>query len=455
MPNRRELIGTIAEALWRVNANRLPEICTRLGLEPGTTDEAMSSKRAYVKKRLSKLDDDTLKKVGQELLKDYGTLALKKTLDLLQADAEHRITALTRNAILDELILRGGLEGKLSLTDFLIRTWPLRDMRSTDARFQDAAGDIWQHMINNNDWDENYLYREYLGTTTLPDSEFINFLEQVVHPLVRQGQEQEQYVTTINKHLARDGYSLSITRHVSGYPEYRAIQIGGVRKPVKNIIFASTGPKPEIVLRDSVSNDIEIVKNKEFCLVYERPIAHEGLLWKDLVSWWASTESLEEGAEETERDLYLRLAKSLASDPERTLFKTYYALYHDLLGERLPALVPQVYLHYDPYTIRITQGKRRLLRQRMDFLLLLAGARRAVIEIDGKHHYADDGIASPKLYAEMVSEDRKLTLAGYEMYRFGGNEFTSNEHEVRELLKSFFDTLFMKHGVTLHLKQEP
>lgn len=39
----------------------------------------------------------------------------------------------------------------------------------------------------------------------------------------------------------------------------------------------------------------------------------------------------------------------------------------------------------------------------MDFLLLLPGGGAAVIEIDGKHHYsAPEGLASPKLYAEMM-----------------------------------------------------
>lgn len=55
---------------------------------------------------------------------------------------------------------------------------------------------------------------------------------------------------------------------------------------------------------------------------------------------------------------------------------------------------------------------------------------RIVIEIDGRHHYAvQDGqtpdryIASAQRYAEMVAEDRRLRLMGYEVYRFGGHEF--------------------------------
>ena len=47
---------------------------------------------------------------------------------------------------------------------------------------------------------------------------------------------------------------------------------GGVGTPAKNLIFTANGPKPELVLRDAVNNDIEIVRNAEYCLVYDQPI---------------------------------------------------------------------------------------------------------------------------------------------------------------------------------------
>jgi hypothetical protein len=67
-------------------------------------------------------------------------------------------------------------------------------------------------------------------------------------------------------------------------------------------------------------------------------------------------------------------------------------------GFDTPALIPQVYLHYDPYTRRANMP---LTRQRMDFLLLLPHRRRVVIELDGIHHYADgrqraDPAATPR-----------------------------------------------------------
>ncbi|MBM6588925.1 hypothetical protein [Brevibacterium sp. RIT 803] len=52
---------------------------------------------------------------------------------------------------------------------------------------------------------------------------------------------------------------------------------GGVGTPAKNLIFAANGPKPELVLRDAVNNDIEIVVDGEFCLVFDQPIPADGL----------------------------------------------------------------------------------------------------------------------------------------------------------------------------------
>jgi very-short-patch-repair endonuclease len=79
----------------------------------------------------------------------------------------------------------------------------------------------------------------------------------------------------------------------------------------------------------------------------------------------------------------------------------------------------------------------------MDFLLLLSDKTRIVIEIDGKQHYSEGDRSSPRLYSEMVKEDRALRLKGYEVYRFGGFELSSDQAE--EIVKEFFSNLFKKH----------
>jgi len=368
------------------------------------------------------------------------------------AGYDFQISAITRRNLFDELIVmetdsRRHISGRLDLVTFLKRIWPLEQMPSTDSRFEDAAGDIWQHMINNDDWDYYYLFN-YLGLTNGPDDLFLRSLEELTHPIVRPPAEQEEYVLAINKHLMKDGFKLQAFDQISGYPIYRAIRIGGLRveQRVKNLIFAADGPKPEIVFDDSISNDIRITKNEEYCLVYDSPIPQTGLRWADLVTWWAARIGGKPPTVDTERDLYKRLYRSLASsEPERLFFHTYYERLRPELGDKLSALIPQVYLHYDPYTLRELKGMRRLTRQRMDFLLLFSNYERIVIEIDGKQHYADNDRASPEKYAEMVAADRKLRLAGYEVYRFGAYELQGESGKV--VVEAFMRDLFKRHGI--------
>jgi hypothetical protein len=212
----------------------------------------------------------------------------------------------------------------------------------------------------------------------------------------------------------------------------------GVSGDLRNIIFAADGPKPKLVFTDALNNVVEVVENEEHCLVYDRPVPLRGITWRELVEWWASLTGATE-QRTAAKALYLRLAKSLASEPEKLLFHTF--------SERLangqwdvPALIPQVYLHYSPYLRGRLSTGAELPRQRMDFLMLPSERARVVIEVDGRQHYADDtGAASPRHYAEMVREDRAIRLAGYEVFRFGGAELSGDAGRV--LAREFFDRL--------------
>lgn len=229
--------------------------------------------------------------------------------------------------------------------------------------------------------------------------------------------------------------------------EQAVTSVRGVDGQMKNVIFASTGPKPKIVLRDAINNVIEVVENAEYCLFYDRPLSEDGLTWGELMDWWRQTKDLQGQADEVARDLYRRLSRSLASEPERVLFRAFYERYAVAEEDAgLPALVPQVYLHYDPRTRRERGGVPSvLMRERMDFLLLLPRGVRIVLEVDGKQHYAEGDTASPKLYSQMVAEDRQLRLRGYEVYRFGGYELTAQG--AADMLRDFFGVLLARHDV--------
>ncbi|WP_144495448.1 hypothetical protein [Bacillus thuringiensis] len=355
------------------------------------------------------------------------------------------VSVLTRRNLLDNLLDLGDLTGRFELIDFLELIWPLEEMPSTDSRFESAQGDIWQHMINNYDWDDEFLYWDYLDIKNCRDEILFRFLEQIVQPAVRENRENQRvYVEVINNHLSGDGFQLQVTGEMSGYPLYKVIRTrGGVPGDIKNLIFAADGPKPEIVITDSVNNDIQITKNQEHCLVYDRPISSSGLLWRELIQWWRETQRLTGTDIEVGRQLYLRLLKSLSSPVEKVFYSIYFQKMLPELGENLPALIPQVYLHYDPYTLRELNGERRLQRQRMDFLLLLNNRERIVIEIDGKQHYSEGDRADVYKYADMVSADRELKLRGYEVFRFGGIELMGDR--ATKTCEDFFRMLLAKY----------
>jgi len=443
-----ELIDEIAEVLWaNVSAPQLPAICSRFGLADGEESEAYSSKRAYVRKRITAWPKEKLVDLALRVQDTYPSDALQCQVEHFAPEMFLCISEITRQHVLRDLASLGAIEGKLDLLAFLGKLWRLDTMSAsgTDLRCLTLQDDIIQHMIRNDDYSYGDLF-DLLDVQEMSNKKFAEFLEWIVHPLVRVDADQEQYVSSINSHLRHDGLALVAADDVSGFPLFRVTQIvDGVSGSAKNLIFASTGPKPEIVFSDAVNNDIQVVKNAEFCLIYDHPFSKDGLLWKHLIAWWAATTGSAIDDIETERKLYGRLYQSLQSPPERTLFRTYFERFRSKLGERLPALIPQVYLHYDPYTARTLRGKRRVPRQRMDFLLLLSPLQRIVIEVDGSQHYSEDGLASPLKYAEMVSADRDLRLAGYEVYRFGGPEVIDNAGVSR--VESFFARLFEKHGI--------
>ncbi|MFI6401476.1 hypothetical protein [Streptomyces sp. NPDC050548] len=221
--------------------------------------------------------------------------------------------------------------------------------------------------------------------------------------------------------------------------------VRGVDGELKNLIFASTGYKPQIVVRDAINNIIEVTKYAEYCLFYDRPLSQAGLSWGALADWWRTKNDFADmGDSDVARDLWSRLSDSVKDNPvERLLFRTYSERYSLGNARELPALIPQVYLHYDPLTKRQRDGAPSVLaRERMDFLLLLPNGVRVVLEVDGKQHYANGNEASPRLYSEMVAEDRRLRLRGYEVYRFGGYEL--NTEGAEDMLRKFFDDLLAK-----------
>jgi hypothetical protein len=137
-----------------------------------------------------------------------------------------RITEITRQAIIDRLFLDAGepFYGKSDLISFLKRTWPLSQMPSTDFRFKDAEGDIWQHSINNDDWTDSELLWNRLKIGEIPDEQFARFLEARVHPLICPDHERLEFlVLSFNEELKNDRFVMKKSSEISGRPIYKVV----------------------------------------------------------------------------------------------------------------------------------------------------------------------------------------------------------------------------------------
>lgn len=380
---------------------------------------------------------DVARRTGQ-FLRDFRLEELGLTI--LEKD-EKPITEIVRRDVAK--CFGDDLTSSRPLMKHLETLFDFNNMWVGDAFVQKRLSDlIERHMLRNfGDWSVEELF-ENLNAYTCSRSRFCRLIEGGLHPLARRGEEQKVLAASINAHLRRSGYELRAIAEDSGYPVYQVLPIGrGVAGAPKNLIFASKGPKPEIGFSDAINNDIIVLSNADSCLIYERPIGTEGLTWANLVDWWKSHSECD--LSDPPKSLGVRLQRSLDSDAEKMLFSAFFKVYRPKMGANLPALLPQVYLHYDPAVVSRLRHRNSLPRQRMDFLLLLPNNVRVVLEVDGSQHFSEDKKPSLPAYAKMVSADRDLRLAGYEMYRFGANELVGTAAPT--LIEKFFDRLWERH----------
>lgn len=135
------------------------------------------------------------------------------------------ITNITRRDLIDEInISRMHWCGRLSEPDFLARLYDLTSMRSKDHRYSNAYDDIYQHQVNNYDWESDWVFTDSrFNLMHGSDEELLAFLCETVHPAVRSDRDDvDRYVEVYNRHLRPDGYQLHIVNDISGRPIYGA-----------------------------------------------------------------------------------------------------------------------------------------------------------------------------------------------------------------------------------------
>lgn len=441
----RELLG---EAIMRrVQPERRvdqPRICDQLGLPDAPNDPELS-KRQYVASRLEQMPAVPVA-VAERFLEMFPVSSrepasyeieeiLWRADPSLVIDEKHRrLVARALDGV--HLAYRGdAFMQALERLGFIDRD-PLDFLGGPSS----LRARVEQHVVRNpDDWPTEHLFEE-LGAYDCSHRRFGAFLEALASHRVRPVEEEQRRLqAAVNEVLSPTGVELRETGSDGGYPVFTLCSERAPEGRVKNLIFAST-EKPDLRFADALTNEIEILSHADKVLVYDRPLGARGLTWQELQDWWAEERGLE--GQEAKRTLYRRLQACLpeSSPPQRLLFDAYHRVFGAAIPS-LPVLLPEVWLHYDPIAIQY-RGRDALLRQRMDFLLLLSSHARVVVEVDGQHHYE-----SPERYAQMMRADRELRLAGYEVYHFGAHELLAGD--VDAVVGKFFRDLFRRHGVVV------
>ncbi|MFX4293570.1 hypothetical protein [Streptomyces bohaiensis] len=440
---RRLIDGVLLTLYERYTAKELPSLCERLGLP---APDSGNTKHERLVASLNTCPDGRLPAVAEAVLEQENLdqpqrMALE---DALWLGRHHvRIPARTRRELAKDFDLTDHLRYPDRFMGLLGRLWHLDNgpLGGWTTTANSLRGQIERHVRSHDDWTTEHFF-EQLDAFDATHPRFGHFLEGLASPTALPDEPaQRRFVDLANRHLKPIGAQLSQIGEVDGYPQFQLVEHGrGTARRPRNLIFATLG-KPDIRFTSALDNDIEVAERADEVLVYDRPVGKEGLLWRDLLSWWQETQQSADG-EQAARALYERMEASLPpnSPGQRNLFWHYHRANRDHLKD-MPALLPEIWLHWDPKTLG-QRGAHALQNLRMDFLMLLPGNRRVVLEVDGMQHYtrAEGTQPDSARYAATMAGDRDLKLRGYEVFRFGHHEL-SDRDRAQPLVANFFTQL--------------
>jgi hypothetical protein len=119
---------------------------------------------------------------------------------------------------LEQIAWQGGLDD----VEFLSRLYDLQKLPSHDGRFKDASGDIWQHCINNDDWDHYWIFGDdRFGLVDGSVEAFLRLLCETVHPVVRPDRDAAlKIVSHYNDQLRPAGWEIVEEDRIGGRPRF-------------------------------------------------------------------------------------------------------------------------------------------------------------------------------------------------------------------------------------------
>jgi hypothetical protein len=218
-----------------------------------------------------------------------------------------RISEITRRNLFDALsVERSSWSGRLYEAEFLGRLYDLKGLPSTDRRFADAGGDIWQHRINNpTDWPDTWIFADpRFGLLDGDDETLLRFLCETIHPVVRPDvTEVERLRQLYNEQLAPDGYEIIEKTRISGRPVFAARHAGAAAAPGLSVA------KGSLVTADPAYVTQQITRME--AAIYPDPDLAIGTA-KELIETCCRTILSERGADEPKDADLARLVKATA-----------------------------------------------------------------------------------------------------------------------------------------------
>jgi hypothetical protein len=105
-------------------------------------------------------------------------------------------------------VARNGLtwSGGVDAPDFYGQFYDLEKLPSSDPRYANAAGDMWQHTVNNNDWlDTDIINDARFSPLQLSTNDFVKFVNAALDRETRSNEELEKLVAAIRPVAAHAG----------------------------------------------------------------------------------------------------------------------------------------------------------------------------------------------------------------------------------------------------------
>jgi hypothetical protein len=138
-----------------------------------------------------------------------------------QLDRHKQVVSDVTRQRIAEALNKFSLSGKTDLLDFLTKHWPDIHRASSNINFDWALYDeLYQHAVKNDDYSNEEILK-LVGFFNCSQSKIFTFIEDMVHPLHRDEDQQIAIVEKLDPLLRRDGFTLAKSGRVSGYLTYR------------------------------------------------------------------------------------------------------------------------------------------------------------------------------------------------------------------------------------------